>query len=138
RSLLRLRTWARLPYHLIDQLVELGAIHYLDKRGATRGVTHHVDGGSVVESYPLAHGVVCLDLGGELTRGIDDKGECDLVVGSEALGHAAQVLRRDLGLVGEYEQPVVVAQLLRLGVEVTRIDRRFERPVMHGQRKVVL
>ena len=60
------------------------------------------------------------------------------MIGSKALGHATKIGLGNRRLVGKDKQAVVVAHLLRNGVEVARIYRCILRPGVHGQREVIL
>src|ERR1039458_3825401 len=70
---------ARRGLGLVDELVELAAVHHLDEGCGMCGIGHNPDGGRVLNADLLPECVVRLHLLRQLAHGIDGEGQCDLV-----------------------------------------------------------
>ena len=67
----------------------------------------------------------------------DLKRQFDFVIGGELLCEALQVIRSDFRLMLKNVIAELVAEFLRLRVEIARNHRCIERPLVHRQREVM-
>src|SRR5262249_52526831 len=118
-------------------LAKLVAVHDLDKRCGSAAAADHIDRRRMLQSDPLAQGIIGLDLGLQFALGVWSKGNRYFVLVPELLNILLQVVTRDLRLVLVDEAAKVVAQLFRFGVEIAGPNSSVERPGMLGQRKIV-
>src|SRR5690348_70779 len=116
--------------HGVDQGVELAAINHFDKGLAVTLVADHVERGRVLDVDGLSQFLVGIDEGGELAGGIDYEGQVHFVVRCKLLGKLAQILGRDLELVGEDVIAEFVAQRLGVRVEIARENGSIVGPGM--------
>src|SRR5580704_15914053 len=104
--------------HGVDQLKQLGSVHDLNEGSAIVFFADNVKGRGVLQTELVPGGAVGLDQGSQFPVGIDNKRQVDLVGGGEFLGEGSQVLLGDFQLMLEAAIAELVADRLRMGVEV--------------------
>src|SRR5579871_3261331 len=101
---------ARLALHVVNDLVELGAVGDFDERPRRRGA-HDIDRWSVLQADARARSLIGADAFGEFALRIHREGQLNLVLVRELLRIAAQVGGRDRRLVLVDVEAELVAHL---------------------------
>ena len=136
--LMCLRSRAGCSYHLVNRLIELVDIRNLHHRRTVSRVAHNVDRRRVFEWNAGPDLTVRFHLGRQFSRWVDYERQRDFVVLCPFFRNSTKVLLGYTELVREDVQTIIVAQLLRLGVEIASVDRGFQGPGMLTQGKVLL
>jgi len=123
---------------LIDELVELGAVDYFDKRSALAVGGDYPDGGGVLDADALAEGVVGFDFGGKLALRIDGEGNGNALAFGEFVGEVVEdVEAGDGGLIVEDGVAVFVAEGFAFQVKPAGVHGGLKAPGVEGEREVV-
>src|SRR5437870_3013506 len=111
-----------LSLYRLDHLKELVRVRYFNERTVRVPATDYVNRGRVLNSDFPPQFLVGIHFRRELTLGIDHEWQIDLVLSRKPLREILQSIGSDLRLVLEDEVAELIAQLLRLRIEVARDD----------------